>query len=60
MQQITPVSLASKPAIIDIEKALYCHSAQKNDSPPDRITTWTPSATQTYDSSGKPYDSDND
>ncbi len=58
---ITPLTLATAPMAITIEEqAKYSHEEQVIVSLNDEPIYYTYNATQTFDSSGKPYDSDHD
>ncbi len=55
---ITPLMLATTPLKIDVDKPVYSHVEQKQIVAQYRPATYN--ATQTFDYSGRPRDSDND
>jgi hypothetical protein len=58
---ITPLALATAPMAITIEEqSKYSHEQQTIVSMNDTPISFTTSGTQTFDVSGKPWDSDND
>ncbi|MDH6303289.1 hypothetical protein M2128_002235 [Polynucleobacter sphagniphilus] len=62
VELITPLMIATAPAIVDAKAPVYSHSTQQVIALND-ISGQTPAAfgsTRTYDISGKPWDNDND
>lgn len=58
---ITPLALAAAPAAITIdEQTKYSHEQQVIVSLNDEPLSYSSSGTQTFDSQGRPKDSDND
>lgn len=58
IELITPLVIATAPMAITLKEGQYSHLTQSSQI--DTSTQYTGGGTRTYDSSGKPRDSDND
>jgi hypothetical protein len=62
VELITPLMIATSPAIVDVKVPVYSHSTQQvialKDSDDKSSSAW--GSTRTYTMNGTPYDNDND